>query len=70
MDLEKPEQTGTVRSGFSTLFKEGEAIDFTVLHGSPDFDAVTFPGSIVDITDLYDSLSYENIQKRFAIESL
>lgn len=34
------------------------------LHGSPNFDAVTFPGSVVDISDLYDELSCENIQKR------
>lgn len=34
------------------------------LHGSPNFDDVTFPGSIVDIADLYDRLSSENIQKR------
>ncbi len=34
------------------------------LHGSPNFDAVTFPGSIVDISDLYDQLTCENIQKR------
>lgn len=34
------------------------------LHGSPNFDAVTFPGSVVDISDLYDDLSSENIQKR------
>ena len=33
-------------------------------HGSPDFSNVTFPGSVVDISDLYDSLSSENIQKR------
>ena len=33
-------------------------------HGSPDFSKVTFPGSVVDISDLYDSLSSENIQKR------
>ena len=33
-------------------------------HGSPDFNKVTFRGSIVDISDLYDSLSSENIQKR------
>lgn len=33
-------------------------------HGSPDFSKVTFPGSIVDISDLYDSLTSENIQKR------
>ena len=33
-------------------------------HGSPDFSKVTFPGSTVDISDLYDSLSSENIQKR------
>lgn len=33
-------------------------------HGSPDFDKVTFPDSIVDIADLYDSLSSESIQKR------
>lgn len=34
------------------------------LHGSPNFDAVTFPNSIVDISDLYDKLSSDNIQKR------
>ncbi len=33
-------------------------------HGGPNFDAVTFPGSVVDIADLYDTLSSENIQKR------
>ena len=33
-------------------------------HGSPDFGQVTFPGSVVDISDLYDSLSFDNIQKR------
>lgn len=33
-------------------------------HGSPDFDKVTFPGSVVDISDLYDRLSVDNIQKR------
>lgn len=33
-------------------------------HGSPDFSPVTFPGSVVDISDLYDSLSVESIQKR------
>ena len=33
-------------------------------HGSPDFSKVTFPGSVVDISDLYDSLSSDNIQKR------
>lgn len=33
-------------------------------HGSPDFSDVTFPGSVVDISDLYDSLSSDNIQKR------
>lgn len=34
------------------------------IHGSPDFERVTFPGSVVDISDLYDSLSTDNIQKR------
>ena len=33
-------------------------------HGSPDFGPVTFPGSVVDISDLYDSLSVDSIQKR------
>lgn len=33
-------------------------------HGSPDFNKVTFPGSVVDITDLYDSLTSQNLQKR------
>lgn len=49
-------------------YKECAAKGFTIcqydLHGSPDFDAVTFPGSVVDISDLYDELSSENIQKR------
>ena len=49
-------------------YQECTARDFTVcrydLHGSPDFDAVTFPGSVIDISDLYDSLSSDNIQKR------
>ena len=49
-------------------YQECEALNFTVcrydLHGSPDFDAVTFPGSIVDISDLYDSLPSDNIKKR------
>ncbi len=34
------------------------------MHGRPNFDAVTFPGSVVDIADLYDEFSCENIQKR------
>ncbi len=34
------------------------------LHGSPDFNVVTCHGSLVDISDLYDELSCENIQKR------
>ena len=33
-------------------------------HGSPDFSSITYPGSIVDISDLYDSLSVDNIHKR------
>ncbi len=33
-------------------------------HGSPDFSKVTFPNSVVDVSDLYDSLSVDNIQKR------
>ena len=33
-------------------------------HGSPDFGPVTYPGSIVDISDIYDTLSTDNIQKR------
>lgn len=34
------------------------------VHGSPDFDLVTYPNSVVDISDLYDSLSIESIKKR------
>ncbi|MDE7349983.1 MAG: hypothetical protein K2N25_02860, partial [Muribaculaceae bacterium] len=49
-------------------YQECAATGFTVcqydLHGSLDFSAVTFPGSIVDISDLYDKLSSDNIQKR------
>ena len=33
-------------------------------HGSPDFSKITYRGSIVDIADLYDSLSADNIHKR------
>ena len=33
-------------------------------HGSPDFSKITYPGSIVDVSDLYDSLSADNIHKR------
>lgn len=33
-------------------------------HGSPDFSKISYPGSIVDISDLYDSLSADNIHKR------
>lgn len=33
-------------------------------HGSPNFEKVTFPNSIVDVADLYDMLSVDNIQKR------
>lgn len=50
------------------LYKECVALDFTScqydLHGSPDFAKVTFPGSVVDISDLYDCLPVDNIQKR------
>lgn len=38
-------------------------------HGSPDFGEVTFPGSVVDISDLYDSLSIYQIQKRGGSEN-
>lgn len=33
-------------------------------HASPDFSEATFPGSVVDISDLYDSLCKDNIRKR------
>lgn len=33
-------------------------------HGSPDFTSVTYPDSIVNISDLYDTLSSDEIQKR------
>ncbi|MCH5229589.1 MAG: hypothetical protein J1F12_06300 [Muribaculaceae bacterium] len=49
-------------------YKECVRLGFTQCeydeHGSPDFSKVTFPGSVVDISDLYDSLSSQNIQKR------
>lgn len=49
-------------------YKECEAQGFIKCsydeHGSPNFDKVTFPGSVVDISDLYDALSADNIQKR------
>jgi len=51
-----------------SLFDECIKLNFTRCeydeHGSPDFSAVTFPHSIVDISDLYDTLSSDNIQKR------
>lgn len=34
------------------------------MHGSPDFSFVTFPKSIVNVSDLYDILSSEQIKKR------
>ena len=33
-------------------------------HGSPNFDKVTYPRSIVDISDLYEKMSIEAIAKR------
>ncbi|MCH5227253.1 MAG: hypothetical protein J1F16_05490 [Muribaculaceae bacterium] len=49
-------------------YKECSEIGFTECtyneHGSPDFSKVTFTGSVVDISDLYNSLSIDNIQKR------
>ena len=33
-------------------------------HGGPNFDSVTFPGSIVDVTELYEDFSAEKIKKR------
>ncbi len=33
-------------------------------HGDPDFSEATYPGSVVDVSDLYDTLSVDNIQKR------
>ena len=33
-------------------------------HGAPDFSKVTFPGSVVDVSDLYDTLDCDNIKKR------
>lgn len=33
-------------------------------HGSPNFDKVTFPGSIVNISDLYEEMSIDAIAKR------
>lgn len=52
----------------NTYYKECEEKGFTKctydVHGSPDFNQVTVPYSVVDISDLYDSLSVDNIQKR------
>lgn len=49
-------------------FEECSKYDFTQCkydeHGSPDFSKVTFPGTVVDISDLYDSLSVSDIKKR------
>lgn len=33
-------------------------------HGSPDFSSVTYVGSVVDISDIYDGLSVDQIHKR------
>ncbi len=49
-------------------FEECSRFDFTQCaydeHGNPDFSNVTYPGSVVEVSDLYDSLSVENIKKR------
>lgn len=49
-------------------YRECEKVGFTEcqydIHGRPDFDKVTFPGSVVDVSDLYGNLSVDNIQKR------
>ena len=49
-------------------FAECARVGFTEcqydVHGGPDFGRVTFPGSVVDVSDLYDSLDCDNIQKR------
>lgn len=51
-----------------SLYKECESLNFLQCtydkHGSPNFNPVTYPGSIVDISNLYDTLSSDNIQKR------
>lgn len=50
------------------LYKECAKFGFTECeydeNGSPNFKDVTYPGSVVGVTDLYDKLSVEEIQKR------
>ena len=57
----------TLKSSHS-LYEECKRLNFLRCcyddHGSPDFGDVTFPGSIVNISDLYDILSSDNIEKR------
>ena len=49
-------------------FAECAKVGFTEcqydVHGGPNFSKVTFPGSVVNISKLYDSLDCDNIQKR------
>lgn len=54
----------TSHPNYRECFQQGFTECQYDVHGSPEFDKVTFPGSIVDISDLYDSLSIDNIQKR------
>lgn len=63
-----PEELKCVLKPSHPYYKECDERGFSECqydqHGSPNFDKVTFPGSIVDISDLYDNLTVENIEKR------
>ncbi|MBD5357829.1 MAG: hypothetical protein HDR88_12625 [Bacteroides sp.] len=63
-----PNDRTCVLKSTNAFYKDCKDLNFITCtydeHGSPDFGPVTFPGSIVDISDLYDTLSSENIQKR------
>lgn len=60
-------QVCTLKSSHKT-YKELEKIGFLSCtydeHGSPNFEKVTYPGSIVNISDLYQNYSCEQLSKR------
>ena len=68
VDWVGPDQFTCVLKPSHPRYAECEEMGFTKCqydeHGSPDFSRIMHPGSIVDVSDLYDSLSPDAIQKR------
>lgn len=68
VDWVDPNQLTCVLRSSHPGYAECSEIGFTECrydeHGAPDFTQVTFPGTIVDVSDLYDSLSANEIEKR------